>query len=396
MTRLCLTLALAFFIPSLAWAAPVPRLEAVEVGTDEVTLHLSTNIKTNTFMVAEPPPRLVIELLDTEFAAAQRQSKGAGEYLKSVRANQFKSKPDKVVRVVLDLLQPAPYKTRWEENRLRISLGREAPPPAPAPEPAPPPPAPVSSIDLPGYRLAERTFDFALVVGIENYSDLPDAKFAERDAEAVKAHLLALGFPVQNVRAVSGDKAVRSALDKYIDTWLPRVTDKESRVLFYFAGHGSMDPRTGQPVLMPWDADPEYLADTGYSLERLYKRLAALKAGRVFVAIDASFFGAEGRSVAVQGQAVQAAETTVPKKLSVFTAVEGAHGASVLEDQGHGTFTTYFLKGLGGGAQDASGKITVQGLHDYLRPKVEEAARLQNREQVPGLRTRRDADLVQF
>jgi hypothetical protein len=377
-----LALAFAAFFSPLASAAETARLEAVEAGTDEVTLHFSTQVEISVFSIPSPP-RLVVELADTEFAAAQRQSKGAGEFLKSVRASQYKSKPEKVVRAVLDLLKEAPYKTRWEQNRLRISLGA-------------PPPAPASSIDIPGYRLAERPSDFALVIGIENYSELPDARFAERDAETVKAHLLALGFPIQNIRIASGEKAVRSAFDKYIDNWLPRAAGKESRVLFYFAGNGSMDPRTGQPMLMPWDADPEYLAETAYPLERLYERLAALKAQRVFVAIDASFYGAEGRSAAVQGRAVPAVEVDVPKKLTVFAAVEGAHGASVLEDQGHGTFTTFFLKGLGGGAQEASGRVTAQGLYNYLRPKVEEAAKQQNREQFSVLRTRKDVDLVQF
>lgn len=266
-----LALAFAAFFSPLASAAETARLEAVEAGTDEVTLHFSTQVEISVFSIPSPP-RLVVELADTEFAAAQRQSKGAGEFLKSVRASQYKSKPEKVVRAVLDLLKEAPYKTRWEQNRLRISLG--APPPAPEPASAPvppappPPPAPASSIDIPGYRLAERPSDFALVIGIENYSELPDARFAERDAETVKAHLLALGFPIQNIRIASGEKAVRSAFDKYIDNWLPRAAGKESRVLFYFAGNGSMDPRTGQPMLMPWDADPEYLAETAYPLER--------------------------------------------------------------------------------------------------------------------------------
>ncbi|MBI5883467.1 MAG: hypothetical protein HZB91_10240, partial [Elusimicrobia bacterium] len=64
--------------------------------------------------------------------------------------------------------------------------------------------------------------------------------------------------------------------------------------------------------------------------------------------------------------------------------------------QGHGTFTYYFLKGLNGGAKDGSGRVTTQALYDYLKPKVQDAARRQNRDQEPVLHTQGDRELVRF
>ena len=61
-----------------------------------------------------------------------------------------------------------------------------------------------SDVDTPSYRLSERPDDFALIIGVEKYSnDLPDAQFAERDAEAVKKHLLALGYPERNIKLLT-------------------------------------------------------------------------------------------------------------------------------------------------------------------------------------------------
>src|ERR1035437_9390217 len=85
---------------------------------------------------------------------------------------------------------------------------------------------------------------------------------------------------------------------------------------------------------------------------------------------------------------------TVPLNLTVFAAAGGDQITSTLEDQGHGTFTYYFLKGLGGEAKDSSGTVTSQGLYDYLKPKVQDAARRQNRDQAPVLHAQRDRKLV--
>lgn len=79
---------------------------------------------------------------------------------------------------------------------------------------------------------------------------------------------------------------------------------------------------------------------------------------------------------------VQSAALTDPR-LTVFAAAAGDQITSIREDQGYGTFTYHFLKGLGGGAKDASGSVTVKKLYDYLKPKVEDDARRQNRDQTP-------------
>ncbi len=73
------------------------------------------------------------------------------------------------------------------------------------------------------------------------------------------------------------------------------------------------------------------------------------------------------------------------KNLTMLTASAGDEITTTLDAQGHGVFTYYLLKGLQGAAADASGTITATGLYEYLRPKVQEEARLQNREQTPSL-----------
>ena len=279
------------------------------------------------------------------------------------------------------------------------SIAAEPPAAAGAAAPAPRKETLVSDIDKPSYKLAERPGDYAIVVGIGKYSDIPEAMFAERDAEAVRDHLIAAGFPSRNVVFLSGERAGYKGIEKFVETWLPKNVGEDGRVFFYFSGHGAPDPKTGQAYLLPYDGDPNYLENTGYPLERLYAKLSALKAKEVIVALDSCFSGAGGRSVMAQGArplVMKVDAMPAQKNLTVFAAASADQITSTLEDQGHGTFTYYFLKGLGGNAKDASGRVTAQALYDYLKPKVQDAARRQNREQEPALHGRADSELVRF
>ncbi|MCX5790218.1 MAG: caspase family protein [Elusimicrobia bacterium] len=279
------------------------------------------------------------------------------------------------------------------------SIAAEPPAAAGAAAPAPRKEAPVSDVDKPSYKLAERPGDYAIVVGIGKYSDIPEAMFAERDAEAVRDHLIAEGFPSRNVVFLSGERAGYKGIEKFVETWLPKNVGQDGRVFFYFSGHGAPDPKTGQAYLIPYDGDPNYLENTGYPLGRLYAKLSALKAKEVIVALDSCFSGAGGRSVMAKGArplVTKVDAMPAQKNLTVFAAASADQITSTLDDQGHGTFTYYFLKGLGGNAKDASGRVTAQALYDYLKPKVQDAARRQNREQEPALHGRADSELVRF
>ena len=264
-----------------------------------------------------------------------------------------------------------------------------APGPAAAPRPG-------SDVDRPRYHAGPRPHDYAVVVGIEKYSgDLPEAQFAERDALAVKDHLLAMGFQPRNIAYLSGSGATAGAMKKNLESWLPNNVQDDSTVVFYYSGHGSPDAATGQAYLVPWDGDPQYLKDTAYPLKRVYENLGALKAKRVLVVLDSCFSGQKGRSVLAQGTRplVTKIELGVPAegKIVSLTASNGDQISGTLPEQGHGAFTYYFLKGLNGDAAGADGSVTIEGLYDFLAPKVSDAARSQNRDQTPQLLPRQNS-----
>ncbi|MBI3565429.1 MAG: caspase family protein [Elusimicrobia bacterium] len=269
-------------------------------------------------------------------------------------------------------------------RRPRPAAAPAAAPSAPAPTAGPTLPPPV----MPNFSAPDRPDDFAVVVGVEDYPDLPKAAYAERDAAAFKAHVRALGVPERNIAYLSGTRATKSALEKNVETWLPRLVKPDSRVYFYFSGHGAPDAASGEAYLVPVDGDPNFLANTGYPVRRLYERLGMLPAKQVLVAMDACFSGAGGRSLLATGARplLTRIETgTVPRNVVALTASASNEISGSLDLQGHGAFTYFLLKGLDGAAKDASGRVTPKSLIDYARPRVQDEARRLNRDQTPQL-----------
>jgi hypothetical protein len=273
---------------------------------------------------------------------------------------------------------------------LAAFAAKAAPAPGVAPAPAAAAPAPVaklyrSDVESPDYRLAEDPHKFALVVGVEHYSTLPAAENAVRDARAIKAHLLASGYPERNIVLLTDQLAGKSGFDKYLDAWLPKNTDERSTVLFYFSGHGAPDPSESQAYLVPWDGDPKFLAETAYPVKKLYERLNGLKARKVLLAMDACFSGTGGRSVLAKGTRPLVSKVDLGAgsagRVQGLTASASDEISGVDEESGHGLFTYQLLKALGARA----GKASLKELYDALSPKVRDAARRDNRDQTPQL-----------
>jgi hypothetical protein len=242
-----------------------------------------------------------------------------------------------------------------------------------------------SDVDRPAFSLPEDASKFALVVGVEKYQNLPAAEHAVRDAAAVKAHLRAAGYPERNIVYLTDAQAGKSGLEKHLDAWLPKNVAEGATLFFYFSGHGAPDTAKGDAYLMPWDADAKFVESTGYPVKRLYQKLSALKAGRVLVVMDACFSGAGGRSVLAKGTRPLVGKTdlgvSAAGRVTALTAAAADEITGTDEETGHGLFTYHLLKGLSA----KGGKASFKDLHDYLSPKVRDAARRENRDQTPQL-----------
>lgn len=239
-----------------------------------------------------------------------------------------------------------------------------------------------SDVDHPAYKVAQNPDAFAVVVGVEKYNALPEARFAERDAKAMNAHLLAMGYPQRNIVLLTGPQATRTGFVKNLEAWLPNRVTERSTVLFYFSGHGAPDANTSEAYLVPLDGDPQYLEETAYPIKRLYEKLSVLKAKRVLVVLDSCFSGAGGRSVLAQGMRPLVTKLNLaPTKGKVVSLAASASEeiTGALEEQGHGLFTYHLLKAL----TETAGRGSVAELYTALKPRLQDEARRQNRTQTP-------------
>ena len=246
--------------------------------------------------------------------------------------------------------------------------------------------------ELPAIKAKLNKNSYAIVIGIEQYRQkLPKADFATGDAKLMSEYLTkVMGYPEENVVTLLNEHATNVDLAKYFEKWLWNNVEKDSSVFIYYSGHGAPNPKTGDAYLVPYDGDPSFIDQTGYSLKRLYDSLGKLQAKEVIVALDSCFSGGGGRSVIAKGArplVMSMDNYVIPPKLAVFSAASRDQISSTYEEKGHGLFTYFILKGLKGeGDTNGDGKIEMGELFEYIKPQVERIARkTYNNEQSPQL-----------
>ena len=263
---------------------------------------------------------------------------------------------------------------------------------APPAEIASAPAAIRSDVDgLPAIRTKPNQNVNAIVIGIEEYRQkLPKADFAVADAKTVTEYLTkSLGYPEENVITLLNDRALQSDLAKYFEKWLPNNVEKDGTVLVYYSGHGAPDLKSGGAYLVPYDGDPAFIAETGYSLKRMYEALGKLPAREIIVALDSCFSGAGGRSVLAEGArplVLNLQKTfAVAPNMTVLAASGSDQISSTYKEKGHGLFTYFMLKGIKDeDIVKKDGSLAWDDLFAYLKPQVERIARKQfNNEQTP-------------
>ncbi|MBW2608620.1 MAG: caspase family protein [Deltaproteobacteria bacterium] len=240
--------------------------------------------------------------------------------------------------------------------------------------------------DLPLFKARQNKNAYAIVIGVEKYRQkLPKADFADNDARIMTEYLTkVMGYPEENIVTLINDHAAKSDMEKYFEKWLSNNVEKEGIVFVYYSGHGAPNPNTGDAYLVPYDGDPSFIEQTGYSLKRLYHNLNKLPAKEIIVVLDSCFSGAGGRSVLAKGARplVMNMDKQVfhSDKIAILSASSGNQISSTHDKEGHGLFTYFFLKGI------KDGNTELGTLYNYLKPQVERIARkTYNNEQTPGL-----------
>ena len=267
----------------------------------------------------------------------------------------------------------------------------------PDPQPVrtlPPAPMPLTSdIDrfVPHSKSA-RPKALAVVFGVETYLQAPPATYSAEDARTAARYFEhTLGIPAPRIQLLLNEDVTLGQLHRIFgrDGWLARRVDESTDVFVFFAGHGVSSTDAFDPYLIPSDGDLNYIQQTGFPLDLMIESLAALGAGSSTVFIDACFSGItrDGRTLFEGSRPLVVAP--VRRELagvSVFSAAKGTQTAGSLDDQGHGLFSYYLFKGLGGAADlDTDGRIHAGELELYLEETVPAAAAELDQEQTPSI-----------
>jgi len=235
----------------------------------------------------------------------------------------------------------------------------------------------------------------AVIFGIEDYKNVSDVTFAQRDANFIKEYFnKTLGIKENNIYFRTNADVTKAEFDKVFSNggWLDkRVKSSETEIYFYYAGHGAPEIKENAAYLIPYDGDPNYALQTGYKLDNIYDNLAKMNAKSVTVFLDACFSGANRENEMLLADArplMMEVNSPVANGITVFSATSSNQISSAWAQQKHGLFSYFLMKGTQGEADaNKDKKLSIIELGDYLELKVSEQAGYLDREQTPQLIT---------
>ena len=233
---------------------------------------------------------------------------------------------------------------------------------------------------------------WALLIGIDDYSELHPLHYADHDQQAMAEQLIASGFPQDQVFLLH-DKAqqkkylpFRANIEQQLDLVLSLANEGDLLVVG-FSGHGA---HIGdRDYLCPVDTQIRKMAQTAIPLPSIYEKLGKSKATLKLLVVDAcrSDFLPEGVRAAANVSSFAVATEKPPEGIMLLSSC--GVGQFSREDQqfGHGVFMHFLLEGLAGQAADNEGTIALAGLYNYASLQTKKyVARTFNDYQTPALK----------
>ncbi len=232
----------------------------------------------------------------------------------------------------------------------------------------------------------------AIVLGVETYSDptIPDAPYARKDAKIMGGYF-SKTMGVGDVRVLTDGDVTRMNLTTLFDPEkgrLANIVDPDSTDVFvYYSGHGvPVEEKDGgnDVLLVPYDVEKSWIKDYGFSLNKLYRDLAALEAKSVTVILDACFSGGSrssqrfrsqnvaGQKLVIVDEAQLAQPWLADAGFRIFTSSRGDQTSLGNDLSQSGLFTYYIAVGLQGDAdKNEDGQVTIGELSEFVTSSVD-------------------------
>ena len=219
---------------------------------------------------------------------------------------------------------------------------------------------------------------YCVIIANEKYEDVPEVEFAARDGEIFKEYCIkTLGIPEKQIKTFinASYTDIKRALN-----WMEQiayVTEGNSRMILYYAGHGMPNEKDKTAYLIPVDGFPKDVT-TCFKLSELYTRLGKIKTENVTVFLDACFSGVKRGSgqalVAARGIAIKPKEETLSGNVVVFTAASDDETALSYQEKRHGMFTYFLLSKL----KETKGQVSFGDLYKAISSDVKKNSMLEN------------------
>lgn len=198
----------------------------------------------------------------------------------------------------------------------------------------------------------------ALVVGIDRYKVDP-LSGCENDAIFIANTLEKNGDGSPNFDVKLITSATSDINSEVIYTGLGELFSGDAEMaLFYFAGHGLIDPTTNAGYIVSQDGKKgSWGVPLSEILEMANKAYPKIKS--TVIILDSCNSGYTGEVSGLNSQS-----SVIGPGVTILTACHRNQAAG--EDNGNGLFTTFLLDGLTGSAADICGRITPASLYSHI------------------------------
>lgn len=207
---------------------------------------------------------------------------------------------------------------------------------------------------------------FALIIGINEYKNLPNLEYAVNDAKSIREVLIKnFNYKEENIKMLVDKQATHENIMNEFYNLINETLVNDS-VLIFFAGHGSTYPSIDKDkgFLVPYDG-AETKMNTLIGWDRLISDSELIKAKHVFFIMDACY---SGLALLRANPSKRFLKDMVRRQArQVLTA---GKSDQTVKDSGAQTnnsiFTGYLLKALNGEAKTDQGVICASSVMNYV------------------------------
>jgi len=272
-------------------------------------------------------------------------------------------------------------------------------------------PISIKNIEQAPFSRTRRNNAIGIVIGIENYTDLPKDPYAENDAKIISNYFKnTLGISL--VLTFTSDQAKWVFFDDMFNLengeLKKKVSEGFSDIFIFYSGHGIPSLIGEQIYLMPSDGKKDRLSSQGINLTAFFENLQHIGARNVTVILETSFSGMSRQSEKIKpvnllgmnntktGAKLREAWINNPN-FAIFNSTSSASVSYASDQSSTGLFTYYICLGLQGEADsNYDKKITAGELDQYLQKEMISNSAKMGNNQIPQFHGNKDYVLVEF